>query len=400
MKIAVVHLKLALESGDPRMALSLAKAYKALGHDVIIYTAKFDKQCFPELNSGLDIRVIDPRADLDSVIGGKSLFSAVYKRIRKAILYGNIVKEIARALPADVDMLHCQNDDSYKLGLHYKKKHPSAKIIWVMHNPPFYHSHKTNIVFNAASTIWAWWEHHVAKKYSKAIDVVVTYDKEKAHDAEELNIPVILMAIPVDFDGFYAPVKSLNDKGKPIMLLSAGGLSRTRRFEDVAAAVAIVRKKGYDARARIICKDYWNDENYRGQFNGFLRDIGMEPYVEVYFDGAGEREFIQLMKNSSIFVFPSNIKIWGMTVFEAMAAGLPVIVSRITSVVEFLRDGENALFVDPESPSNIAEKIEMLLADDSLSMTLAKNGQRYVKDHLSWTRYAQVVIDSKPKIRT
>ena len=57
MKIAFIHLNLSTESGDPRMFYMLIREVKKLGHQVVVYTAQFNPDAFPELNAGLDIRV-------------------------------------------------------------------------------------------------------------------------------------------------------------------------------------------------------------------------------------------------------------------------------------------------------------------------------------------------------
>ena len=396
MKIAVVHLSFTLESGNPRLALSLAQAYKSLGHEVIVYTTEFDPNCFPKLNRGLDIRVVSSAGQFSSATVGAGIFSKIYRRVRKVIISGRIARAIVEELPADVDLLDCQNDDSYKVGLYYKKINPRTKVAWVMYNPPFYHFTKSNFIFDIGSRIFAWWEYRTVRKYSKGIDLVVTDDKEKEEPFKKLELSTMLMPIPVDFDNFYAPVKSVIGKGQPIVLFGAGGLSITRRFEDIISAVAILRKQGYDAKATIICKDYWADSNYRKQFNQFIEESGVEDHIDAHFNGAGEDEFVKILKSSSIFVFPNNVKIWGMTIFEAMAAGLPVIVSRATPAVEFLSEGENALFVNPERPDEIAEKVMKLSDELSFAKKLAENGQKYVKDNLSWKKYAQEIINFKP----
>ncbi len=393
MKIAVIHLSFTLESGNPRLALSLAQAYKSLGHDVLVYTTEFDPNCFPRLNRGLDIRVVDSAGRFSSATGGAGFLSKVYKRMRKVIIGRRIARAIAAELPADIDLLDCQNDDSYKTGLYYKKINPDAKVAWVMYNPPFYHFTKDNFIFDIGSRIFAWWEHRAVRKYSKGIDLVVTDDKEKEEPFKKLGLSTMLMPIPVDFDNFYAPVKKEIGNSQPIVLLGAGGLSITRRFEDIISAVAILRKQGYDARATIICKDYWADANYRKQFDQFIEESGAGEYIDAHFNGAGEDEFVEILKSSSIFVFPNNVKIWGMTIFEAMAAGLPVIVSRATSAADFLHDGENALLVNPLHPEEIAEKVKKLSEDREFSRRLAESGQNYVKDNLSWKKYAQEIIN-------
>ena len=84
-----------------------------------------------------------------------------------------------------------------------------------------------------------------------------------------------------------------------------------------------------------------------------------------------------------------RIKIWGMAAMEAMAAGLPVIVSDITSVAEIMKNNENALFVRPAHPEEIAEKVKMLLDDKAKYESIARAGQDFVKQNLNWDAYVK-----------
>jgi glycosyltransferase involved in cell wall biosynthesis len=61
-----------------------------------------------------------------------------------------------------------------------------------------------------------------------------------------------------------------------------------------------------------------------------------------------------------------------------MAAGLPLIVSRITAVADFLSDGREALFVDVHRPDQIAGHAEHLIESKDLYKNIARAGQNRV----------------------
>lgn len=68
-----------------------------------------------------------------------------------------------------------------------------------------------------------------------------------------------------------------------------------------------------------------------------------------------------LMRHALLFVYPAYAEGFGMPVLEAMASGTAVITSNTTSLPEVAGDG--ALYVDPDDPNDIANKIEQLLFD-------------------------------------
>jgi glycosyltransferase involved in cell wall biosynthesis len=78
-------------------------------------------------------------------------------------------------------------------------------------------------------------------------------------------------------------------------------------------------------------------------------------------------------------------------VTEAMAAGKPVIVSRQVGTSEIIQDKVNGLIIDEATPEEIAKHVEVLLNDPRLCKRLGENAFRYVKNNLSWERYAEKV---------
>ncbi len=85
-------------------------------------------------------------------------------------------------------------------------------------------------------------------------------------------------------------------------------------------------------------------------------------------------------RRCSIAVAPS---VWpepfGIVVLEAMAAGRPVIASRIGGLSDVVVDGETGLLVSPGDPVAVQQAFERLLADRALSRRLGQAGLRRVE---------------------
>jgi glycosyltransferase involved in cell wall biosynthesis len=102
----------------------------------------------------------------------------------------------------------------------------------------------------------------------------------------------------------------------------------------------------------------------------------------IHFTGFVENwELKQYVKNAALMVYPSLYEGFGLPPLEAMAAGCPVIVSRIASLPEVCE--EASLYFDPFSPEDIAEKIIKVVNDNSLRSDLVKRGFKQSKKY-SW----------------
>jgi glycosyltransferase involved in cell wall biosynthesis len=77
------------------------------------------------------------------------------------------------------------------------------------------------------------------------------------------------------------------------------------------------------------------------------------------------------------------------TILEAMACGLPVVVSKTTGQTDAIIDGENGVYVIPGDSKAIKAQIESLLADENRRATLGKNARIWIDEHATldiWTR--------------
>ena len=89
-------------------------------------------------------------------------------------------------------------------------------------------------------------------------------------------------------------------------------------------------------------------------------------------------------------------------VLEAMAAGLPVVVSRVEGTEELIRDGETGLLVTPGSPIELERQIETALTDPELCSRLINAAQLTVQKLFTLDRmvsayeqlYARLIAES------
>jgi len=102
-------------------------------------------------------------------------------------------------------------------------------------------------------------------------------------------------------------------------------------------------------------------------------------------------ELAAIYAMSKAFCFPSFAEGFGLPPLEAMASGIPVIVSDTTSMPEVCSHA--ALFVDPGSPKNIAEKINSLLKNKTLYEQKKREGLEWSRQY-TWKRTAEGIMQS------
>ena len=119
------------------------------------------------------------------------------------------------------------------------------------------------------------------------------------------------------------------------------------------------------------------------------RKIAVERGVGDRVIFAGRRESQEYYAAADVFLLPTQYEAFGLSILEAMATGLPVVVSRSAGASELLRDGHDALLLDdPLSGLEAAAKLELLLSRQELRHQLGRRARETALQH-SWSGVAK-----------
>ena len=99
-----------------------------------------------------------------------------------------------------------------------------------------------------------------------------------------------------------------------------------------------------------------------------------------------DADIATLMIYCSGIIFPSLYEGFGLPVIEAMAVGVPVACSNLTSLPEVADNA--AILFDPRVPTQISKAIISLVEDQSLRLKLVKAGQQRVEEFFDSQRMA------------
>ena len=130
-------------------------------------------------------------------------------------------------------------------------------------------------------------------------------------------------------------------------------INKTHDFELIIAGDGLVKN---DVKKEVIRKNIDNIE-----FIGFVED---NDKIETFLD-------------SHIYILPSYSEGMPCSVIEAMAMGLPVLVTEVGGLVDFFRNGINGFFIEKYNPNSIIEGINKLLVDKRLLIEMALYNHDY-----------------------
>jgi glycosyltransferase involved in cell wall biosynthesis len=164
-----------------------------------------------------------------------------------------------------------------------------------------------------------------------------------------------------------------------------------KNHEMLLTAFGMARRAGLPEEIRLVCtgapgeRQRWLQEA--------SRRLGLENHV--LFPGyLSDAELSELMANCAGLIFPSLYEGFGLPIIEAMAAGVPVACSNMTSLPEVA--GDAAMLFDPRIPEEVANAIVALINDKARITKLVEAGKRRAMgflDSKSMARQYWMVFD-------
>ena len=92
------------------------------------------------------------------------------------------------------------------------------------------------------------------------------------------------------------------------------------------------------------------------------------------------RDILRFLEALDILVVPSILEPFGIVCLEAMAAGVPVVASRVDGIQEIIEDGKTGILVPPGDVPVLAKAILRLLEDPHLMAEIRCNGLKVVEE--------------------
>jgi glycosyltransferase involved in cell wall biosynthesis len=155
-------------------------------------------------------------------------------------------------------------------------------------------------------------------------------------------------------------------------LVAVGRLDEQKGFDLLLPAFARVAGKHPDWRLII-----WGEGELRAPLEALRDRLGLTDRVQM--PGVTDRPG-QWVDDAALFVLSSRYESFGNVVTEAMAAGLPVIVTDCPwGPGEIVHHGVDGWLVPPENVAALAEGLDLLMGDDALRAGLAEAALRSVR---------------------
>jgi glycosyltransferase involved in cell wall biosynthesis len=122
------------------------------------------------------------------------------------------------------------------------------------------------------------------------------------------------------------------------------------------------------------------DGSMRGRLEADAAALGLRSRIQFM----GERDDVaDILPTFSVFCLPSRLEGMSMALLEAMAAGRPIVATRVGGTLDLIRDGETGLLVPTEDPETMARAALRFLRDPWWAEQCGEAGRSMVMQHYS-----------------
>ncbi len=163
------------------------------------------------------------------------------------------------------------------------------------------------------------------------------------------------------------------------MVLFLGRLHFTKGLDLLIPALDTLRRRIPDVRLVIAGPE---NDDYGRKVRGWVRERGLDEVVHFVGPLHGA-EVVQAYVDADVFTLPSYTENFGMTVIEAMACALPVVISDGVKIHAEVAQAGAGLVTHCDA-SEVAVALETLLRDADRRRIMGERGRELVKERYTW----------------
>lgn len=364
--------------GDVVHAVSLAEALAARGHDVELWALAQDGAPF----------LAEPRAPTRLVAFDTRTDESDAARVRRAT--ETLAAAMRAADPATIN--HTVDALSAQSLLQLRDEGVIAHVIRTIHHvdaftdPDLLEWQRRSIVdVDVRTCVSTHWAERVAEEFGVASAVIAN-----GVDAERFGGCRLSRAEAGARFGWgdrpvVLAVGGIEPRKGSRLLLEAFARARGRLGDD---ALLVIAGEGALFDAPDYREAWWRDAERLGLTVGDAESTPVDNGVDVALVGVISESLMPVLyRGADVLAFPSTREGFGMVVLEAMAGGLPAVVTDLPVLREHLTDGRDCLMVPAGDSGPLANALVSLVRDQDLRDTLAVGGAQTVA-RFTWERCA------------
>jgi glycosyltransferase involved in cell wall biosynthesis len=220
--------------------------------------------------------------------------------------------------------------------------------------------------------------------YNSITSGFYSYFKEMKHDVPNKKLNIL-------FIGHLSKAKGYCDLLKIVPYFSK---KYNVNYQFIGAKIKIERNVLFNQATgeKIISED--PDECYKH----YIATEKLDDYVEFLGDRIYGANKLKIFKQADIFVLPSYSEGFSMSILEAMAAGLPIIATKVGAAPEIIENGINGYIINPGDILALQNSLEQLIKDTTKRNNMGQINRKKCKSQFLINIASQNLINLLNKL--
>lgn len=190
-----------------------------------------------------------------------------------------------------------------------------------------------------------------------------------------------------------APVVAVEKPTGVITVLFLGNLCQRKGVWDLVACAPTL-----PSEVHLVFVGGEEDLGIMEELKARIRAEQLESRITLAGPAVGAAKF-KWLRVADIFVLPSYAEGVPISMLEALAVGLPAVLTPVGGIPSVLRDGVHAVFVQPDDPAALAQAITRLAHDPILRMRLGEAARQHVLGNFGIERSAHKYLQLYGELR-
>jgi glycosyltransferase involved in cell wall biosynthesis len=174
---------------------------------------------------------------------------------------------------------------------------------------------------------------------------------------------------------------------KSRVALFVGRIERKKGIQYLLRAAPKIVSEFPDFKILLVGPDW----GYRNELKKIAKRIKIENMV-IFAGPLKELDLLKAYNLSEFTILPSLGEATGLTILESMAAGRPIVASRLPTIAEFVIHEKDGMLFEPGNPEKLANSIISLMSNQKLREKLIQNG-KIISEQRDWSKIVKMITD-------
>jgi len=267
----------------------------------------------------------------------------------------------------DYDIIHCHFGPNGNLGARLKQLGVQGKLVTT------FHGYDTRLGIEKGG--------HIYQNLFENGDCFIAVSDYNYKNLINFGLDrkkIIYHPVGIDPDKFIYEWQSEPAKDtKPIKVLT---IARLVEEKGLQYGIQAIRKLLGQNPELTLEYNIIGDGPLKGSLEGLIQELMLGKFVHLLGPQA-QKQVVQALQQSHIFLLPSVAESFGVVLLEAQAVGLPVVATSVGSTYGAIIDGKSGFLVPERHVDALTEKLQYLIKHPELWPEMGRAGRRFVQEH-------------------